>query len=132
MSVLVRGEGFGSYYRKRIMHEAIDLAAHACAVPYNDVVAGRRSGPVAFARQVAMYLCHVVGDLSIRDVADELARDRSTVSHACHAIEDRRDDPVFDRDVEALEEALRLRIKKLIDEIVADTNYEKKGLRLSA
>ena len=132
MSVLVRGEGFGSYYRKRIMHEAIELAANACSVPYNDILAGRRNGPVAFARQVAMYLCHVVGDLSIRDVADELARDRSTVSHACHAIEDRREDPVFDRDIDALEAALRMRIKSLIDEIVNQTGYEKKGVRLSA
>jgi hypothetical protein len=36
-----------------------------------------------------------------------LARDRASVRHACAAIEDRRDDPRFDRAVAALEAGLR-------------------------
>jgi len=38
----------------------------------------------------------VVGELSLTEVARGFARDRTTVSHACHLIEDRRDDPDFD------------------------------------
>jgi hypothetical protein len=63
----------------------------------------RGKAPVALARQAAMYLAHVSCRLSLTDVGYVFARDRTTVAHACHVIEDRRDDPVFDRALELLE-----------------------------
>ncbi|WP_018996555.1 helix-turn-helix domain-containing protein [Hirschia maritima] len=62
---------------------------------------------VALARQVAMYLTHVSFGLSLARVANVFLRDRSTVAHACHLIEDKRDDPKFDEMLEALENAAR-------------------------
>ena len=56
----------------------------------------RRKAPVAFARQVAMYLAHVELGLSLTIVAAQFGRDRTTVSHACGRVEDRRDDPAVD------------------------------------
>jgi hypothetical protein len=41
--------------------------------------------------------------LSLTDVGQIFARDRTTVAHACAVIEDRRDDPVFDRALELME-----------------------------
>jgi hypothetical protein len=35
------------------------------------------------------------------------ARDRTTVAHACGLVEDRRDDPAFDRSLDLLEGVLR-------------------------
>lgn len=67
----------------------------------------RGSAEVAFARQVAMYLCHVAFELGLARVAAAFARDRSTVSHACHLIEDRREDEAFEHWINALELALR-------------------------
>lgn len=61
---------------------------------------------VAFARQVAMYLAHVAGGLPMTEVGRLFARDRTTVAHACAVVEDRRDDPVFDRALAVLEFAL--------------------------
>lgn len=61
---------------------------------------------VAFARQVGMYLAHVGGGLPMTEVGRMFARDRTTVSHACAVIEDRRDDPTFDRALAVLEFAL--------------------------
>lgn len=58
---------------------------------------------VALARQVAMYLAHVACGQSLTDVGRGFARDRTTVAHACAVIEDRRDDPSFDRALELLE-----------------------------
>jgi chromosomal replication initiation ATPase DnaA len=65
--------------------------------------ATRGRARVALARQVAMYLAHISCGLSFTEVGALFARDRTTVAHACTVIEDRRDDPIFDRALELLE-----------------------------
>ncbi len=119
------------FYRKRIVAAAMQLTADACGVDYSHVAANKRSAPVAFARQLAMYLCHVVGDMSLRDVAMEFERDRSTISHACHAIEDRRECPIFDRQIDNLERDLRSMIKELVNVAIAAPLTERKYFRLA-
>ena len=57
----------------------------------------------ATARQVAMYLAHVVCGLSLTEAGELFERDRTTVAHACHVVEDRREDQDFDRAIELLE-----------------------------
>jgi chromosomal replication initiation ATPase DnaA len=57
----------------------------------------------AQARQIAMYLCHVVLGKSLDDVAKAFDRHRTTVSYACRAIEDLRDDRRFEAEIAALE-----------------------------
>ncbi len=69
--------------------------------------ATRRSKRVAFARQTAMYLTHVAFGMSLAQVASAFGRDRTTVAHACHVVEERRDDPSFDEHLDALEDFLR-------------------------
>lgn len=59
--------------------------------------------PVARARQLAMYLSHIVLGRSLLEIAEAFGRDRTTVSYACAVIEDMRDDPHFDEEVTALE-----------------------------
>jgi hypothetical protein len=58
---------------------------------------------IAFARQVAMYLAHIGFALSFGTISRAFDRDRTTVSHACHVIEDGRDDIWLDCRLEALE-----------------------------
>ncbi len=58
---------------------------------------GRSTLDVARVRQIAMYICHVVLRLSMIDIGKAFGRDRTTVIHACHLIEDLRDDEDFDR-----------------------------------
>jgi hypothetical protein len=83
-------------------------AGYALGVSEDQIVdGGRGSAEVAFARQVAMYLCHTGFELSLARVATAFDRDRSTVAHACHMIEDRRDEPHFDLWIGALEAMLR-------------------------
>ena len=60
----------------------------------------------ALARQVAMYLAHVGCGLSMAASGRLFGRDRTTVAHACLIIEDRRDDPLFDRSLDLLEWAV--------------------------
>ncbi len=66
----------------------------------------RRSARAAFARQVAMYLAHVVCGLTLTEVGMLFARDRTTVAHACGVVEDRRDDPDLDLRLNHLERAV--------------------------
>lgn len=68
----------------------------------------RGSKRIALARQVGMYLAHVSCELSFTEVGLAFARDRSTVAYACSIVEQRRDDPEFDRAVELLEGIVRL------------------------
>lgn len=76
--------------------------------------ATRRSPRAAFARQVAMYLAHVVCGLSLTEVGALFARDRTTVAHACEVVEDRRDDPELDGRLEHLECAVAALIGALV------------------
>ncbi|MGB7433676.1 MAG: helix-turn-helix domain-containing protein, partial [Ahrensia sp.] len=50
----------------------------------------------ARVRQVGMYALNVGLGMKMGDIALGFSRDRSTVIHACHLIEDMRDDPDFD------------------------------------
>ena len=70
--------------------------------------ASRGRANVALARQVAMYLAHVGCGLSLTEAGRLFERDRTTVAHACGVIEDRREDPLFDRALDLLEWAVPL------------------------
>jgi hypothetical protein len=84
---------------------AITVAA-AFAVPLVELRARTRRKPtVAFARQSAMYLAHIVFGLTLTDVGRAFGRDRTTAAYACELVENRRDDPVLDAAIEALEHA---------------------------
>jgi chromosomal replication initiation ATPase DnaA len=87
---------------------AAGVASYGLGVPVEDILdAARGSAAAAFARQVAAYLCHTGFELSLARVAAAFGRDRSTIAHACHLIEDRRDEPQFDLWIAALETMLR-------------------------
>lgn len=66
----------------------------------------RRKARVALARQTAMYLSHVALGVSLTRTGAYFGRDRTTASHACRVIEEKRDDPDFDLRLSRLEESL--------------------------
>jgi hypothetical protein len=74
----------------------------------------RGSPRAAFARQVAMYLAHTGFALNLATISRVFARDRSTVSHACHVVEDGRDDIWLDCRLEALELFCRTELEVLL------------------
>jgi chromosomal replication initiation ATPase DnaA len=90
------------------VRQVIDPAVGAVfEVDIHDLQSETRGSPrAAFARQVAMYLAHVVCGLSLTEVGMLFARDRTTVAHACSVVEDRRDDPELDGRLEHLERAV--------------------------
>ncbi|MBG0809830.1 chromosomal replication initiator DnaA [Methylosinus sp. H3A] len=85
----------------------VAAAAAACRVTPDELRAPSRGrARVADARHLAVYLDHVAFGASLSACGRAIARDRTSVRHACARIEDRRDDVAFDRAVAALEKAL--------------------------
>ncbi len=84
------------------------MVAHVYGVSLDTLLAGTRRGRrAAEARQVAMYLAHVVLKMNLAAVARGFGRDRTTASHACRHIENMREDPELDRLVAWLEVLVR-------------------------
>jgi chromosomal replication initiation ATPase DnaA len=83
---------------------AMSMAAAALDTTIEEASGDSRSMRAVFARQLAMYLASVGFGMSCSRVAAALGRDRSTVTHACSIMEERRDDPAFDRWIDALEQ----------------------------
>lgn len=81
--------------------------SHVMGVPLNDLCAATRRRPkAALARQIAMYLCHVVFEIGVSEAARAFARDPSTVTHALQRIEEMREDAAFDTTLTAIEAML--------------------------
>lgn len=82
----------------------VEVAAAMFGIPTRELRSSSRAGAdVARVRQIAMYVCHVVLGLNMREVGRGFGRDRTTVLHACHLVEDLRDDPDFERLIASLE-----------------------------
>jgi len=91
--------------------EVIALVARQKNVPIRLLMHKSRSRlATARARQLAMYLAHVVFGRSLTEIGEAFGRDRTTVSYACMVIEDMRDNPQFDAEVCELEHALEARL----------------------
>jgi chromosomal replication initiation ATPase DnaA len=77
----------------------------------------RGSSAAAAARQLAMCLAHVLLQRPQDAVAQLFGRDRTTVAHACRAVEDQRDEPALEAEIARIEarlarrEAARLELK---------------------
>lgn len=97
-----------------IAQEAMDIACESCRVSMFDMTSRQRNrANVSYARQIAMYLAHVVGQLTLGEISIAFERDRTTVGYAVHLVEDRRDSPFFDLQVEQLEIEMRERMETL-------------------
>ena len=68
--------------------------------------AGRDDARAVFARQVGLYLLHVVFSLPMQTVGRICGKDRTTVAHACRRVEDFRENAAFDAFMHDLELAV--------------------------
>ena len=92
----------------RALHRfLLELVGLVYGVELNQLLSPTRGQKkTALARQVAMYLAHTTGGLSLSRVGRLFARDRTTVAHACALVEDARDTQVFDRTLSHLESTI--------------------------
>lgn len=94
--------------RRGAVERVVELVAKARNVPVAMILSRKRCRiDVSRARQLAMYLAHVILGESLTRIGFVFGRDRTTVSHACGLIEDMRDDPAFDAAVTELEMLLQ-------------------------
>lgn len=85
----------------------IDIAAALFNVSGKDLRGpGRSTLAVSRVRQIAMYVAHVTLRFTMGDVGQGFGRDRTTVLHACHQIEDLREDAEFDDIVARVEQVV--------------------------
>jgi len=87
------------------------VTADIFGITLNDMTSKQRSRNIARPRQVAMYLCKTLTKRSLPDIGRRFGgRDHTTVMHAVKRITDlRKDDPAFDKQVTAVETALKTR-----------------------
>lgn len=85
----------------------IDIAAILFNVSGKDLRGpGRSTLAVSRVRQIAMYAAHVRLGFTMGEVGLGFGRDRTTVLHACHQIEDLREDEEFDDIVARVEQVI--------------------------
>lgn len=85
----------------------IDIAATLFNVSGKDLRGpGRSSLAVSRVRQIAMYVAHVTLGFTMASIGQGFGRDRTTVLHACHQIEDMREDDEFDAIVARVEQVI--------------------------
>ena len=90
---------------QRYCRLAREITGAIFAVPVTAIEKSTRATLEASdARHTAMYIAHVVFQVSLAAMAGEFGRDRSSVTYAVRRIEDERDDPVFDATIERIEQ----------------------------
>ena len=82
----------------------IDIISAYFNVSGRDIRSPKRHNlDVARVRQIGMYIANVVLGINMTMIGQGFGRNKSTVIHACHLIEDMRDDEEFDLLVARLE-----------------------------
>ena len=100
--------GRASGLREERVIEVCEAMIDICSALYNVSgkelrQTGRTANDVSRVRQIAMYVTHVSLGVSMQEVGRGFFRDRTTVRHACHLVEDMRDDVDFDRTIAVTE-----------------------------
>ena len=93
-----------------ILSAYFDVSGRAIRSPKRQALA------IARIRQIGMYIANVVLGINMTTVGQGFGRNKSTVIHACHLIEDMRDDEEFDQIVSRLEAIVHAAFKLSISE----------------
>jgi chromosomal replication initiator protein len=68
--------------------EIIEAVCRYYQLTKSDIIGSSRVKAVAMARQIAMYLCREMTDLSLPKIGELFGRDHTTVMYACKKIAD--------------------------------------------
>lgn len=82
------------------------ICAYSMGIEQDIMHTSNRQAKEALARQIAMYLIHTIFSFPLNRIAPLFNKDKSTVSYACHLIEDKREASDFDDFVAKLETAV--------------------------
>lgn len=106
------GGRFSDKGKKLTARMAKEVVCEGFGIAHVDLMGRERGDGVhARARQTAMYLAHVVGQLTLGEIAEIFGRERSTVSHAIITIEDSRDSPISEIEIHYMEQRFAARLR---------------------
>lgn len=101
----MRQEQFVDHARAKL---ATCVAAYALGQNPDEVMEDARGDRrINAVRKLAIYLTYTAFGMSLARCAVVFSRDRSTIAHACQAVENRRDEASFDEWVDGLEVGLK-------------------------
>ena len=96
-------EDFNPRKDEDLAYLAAALTAYALGLKTEAILTSPRRTPAeARARHIAMYLLRTSLGMSLSRISRAFNKDRTTVSYACHVVEDLRDDADFDLWLEQL------------------------------
>lgn len=117
--------GTGELNRRRAMaycDSLIDILSAYFNVSGRDIRSPKRQNlDVARVRQIGMYIANVVLGINMTMIGQGFGRNKSTVIHACHLIEDMRDDEEFNLLVARLEAITHAAFKFTLAEFDGET-----------
>lgn len=98
---------------ERYLADTIVTVCHMLDAPAQHMLSNIRGRmDIARVRQVCMYILHTETGLSLTQVGSLMGRDRSTISHACHVVEDMRDEVEFDDSCTEIAAAVVAKLKE--------------------
>ncbi len=72
--------------RQLTCQDVMETVARYYSITTEDLKSPRRSREISVPRQIAMYLCREVADVSFPKIGDAFRRDHSTIQHGCDKI----------------------------------------------
>ena len=87
----------------------MDVVAKKCGVTVDDLLSKKRNREIAVPRQIAIYICRELTDLSTTNIGKEFGgRDHTTVMHSCDKVgEQMKSEYSFKKKVEELIEMVK-------------------------
>ncbi len=73
--------------RRLTCEDVINAVANYYTISVEDIIGARRNREITVPRQVAMYLCRTLADVSFPRIGDAFKRDHSTIQHGCDKVE---------------------------------------------
>ncbi len=87
----------------------MEVVAKKCAVSVEDMLSKKRNREIAAPRQIAIYICRELTEMSTTNIGKEFGgRDHTTVMHSCEKVnEQMKTDYAFKKKVEEIIEAVK-------------------------
>ena len=95
--------------KKNVTVESItDIVAEHFGITASDILSSKKSRNIAHPRQICMYLCRELTDVSLKDIGQKLGkRDHSTILHGCNKIaEDLKEDTSLQSVIDVLKKKI--------------------------
>jgi chromosomal replication initiator protein len=103
-------DSVGDQKEKKVTVEAVkEAVVKYFKLKPSDMITKKRTQPVAFARQVAMYISRELTDMSLPEIGQSFGgRDHSTVIHAYETIQNKKEtDLIFHEELNKIVELIK-------------------------